>query len=249
MQAEDIDIKQAVHGKGSAWRTYARFATGTSTLTQLLRYELITGLCAACGGALGIALRKLCYPMILGSLGRGTVIGRNVTIRGGANIHIGRNVLIDEGCLIDARGTQSRIAIGNGVIVSRHSVIRSRNAVLEIGAGSDIGANCLLATDCHLQIGRQVLIAAYVYLVAGGLHRIDGDDPVIMNQGMEAGKGVTIGDGAWIGARSSVLDGANVGAGSVIGAHSLVSRPIPEAVVAYGSPATVRRSRRSRKSS
>ncbi len=244
MHAEEIDIKQAVHGKGSAWRTYARFATGTSTLPQLLRYELITGLCAASGGAFGIALRKLLYPMILGRLGGGTVIGRNVTIRGGANIHIGRNVLIDEGCLIDARGLQSRIEIGDGVIVSRHSIIRSRNAVLEIGAGSDVGANCLLATDCHLGIGRQVLIAAYVYLVAGGLHRMDGDDPVIMNQGMEAGKGIRVGDGAWIGTRSSILDGADIGAGSVIGAHSLVTRPIPEGVVAYGSPATVRRARK-----
>jgi len=240
---QEIDVKTATDGSEAAWRTYARFAIGTPSLPRLLRYELLTALCAARGGALGIALRKLCYPSILGSLGHGAVIGRNVTLRGGANIHIGRHALIDEGCLIDARGPQAEIRIGEGVIISRNTTIRARNASLEIGEGSDIGANCLLATDSHLRIGREVLLAAYVYLVGGGLHRFDGPEPIVMRQGIAPGKGIIIGDGAWIGARSSVLDGADIGAGSVIGAHSLVTRPIPAMSIAYGSPATVNRSR------
>ncbi len=242
-QEQAFDVKTAAGGCEPAWRMYARFAVGSPSLPHLLRYELLTAICAARGGALGIALRKLCYPAMLGSLGKGTVIGRNVTLRGCDNIHIGRRVLIDEGCLIDARGPQAEIRIGDGVIISRNTTIRARNASLEIGEGSDIGANCLLATDSRLRIGREVLLAAYVYLVGGGLHRFDGSEPIVMRQGIDSGKGIDIGDGAWIGARSSVLDGADIGAGSVIGAHALVTRPIPAMSIAYGSPATVRRTR------
>ncbi len=242
-EQDTINIKSVADGQEAAWRTYARFTVGSPSLPRLLRYELLMALCAARGGALGIALRKLVYPSMLGSLGKGTVIGQNVTLRGCANIHIGRRVLIDEGCLLDARGPQADIRIGDGVIISSNTIIRARNAHLEIGEGSDIGVNCLLATDSRLEIGREVLVAAYSYLIAGGQHRFDEPEPIIMRQGMLPGKGIQVGDGAWIGARSSVLDGADIGAGSVIGAHALVTRPIPAMSIAYGSPATVRRTR------
>lgn len=242
-EEDSITIKAVTDGQESAWRTYARFAVGSPSLPRLLHYELLMALCTARGGALGIALRKLCYPSMLGNLGKGTVIGRNVTLRGCAHIHVGRRVLIDEGCLIDARGPQADIRIGDGVIISRNTIIRARNAQLVIGEGSDIGVNCLLATDSRLELGREVLVAAYSYLIAGGQHRFDGPEPIIMRQGMLPGKGLRIGDGAWIGTRSSVLDGADIGDGSIIGAHSLVTRPVPAMSIAYGSPATVRRSR------
>jgi len=242
-ETQQIDIKTAAGRQESAWRTYARFAVGVPSLPRLLRYELLTALCAARGGALGIAMRKLFYPAMCGSLGKGCVIGRHVTLRGSANIHIGRRVLIDEGCLIDARGPQAEIRIGDGVIISRNTTIRARNAGLVIGEGSDIGANCLLATDSRMEIGREVLMAAYVYLIGGGLHGVDASEPIVMRQGVARGKGIRIGDGAWIGARCSVLDGADIGSGSVIGAHSLVTRSIPPMRIAYGSPATVKRAR------
>lgn len=242
-QSKGIDIKSAATEDKSAWRTYARFVVGYPSLKHCILYELITCVAAARNGALGILLRRKLYPAILGHLGHGSVIGRNVTIRGGRNIRIGRNVLIDEGCLIDARGPEARITIGDGVILSRNTAIRARNAQLTIGDGCDVGANCLLATDSVLVVGKHVLFGAFSYVCAGGLHRFDSEEPIIIKQGLTQSKGVTIGEGAWIGTHTTVLDGADIGYGSVIGAHSLVTRAIPDMSVAYGAPATVQRKR------
>ena len=48
-----------------------------------------------------------------------------------------------------------------------------------------------------------------------------------------------IGDDVWIGADVKVLAGVSIGRGSVIGAGSLVTRSIPEGVIAFGNPCRV----------
>ena len=55
-----------------------------------------------------------------------------------------------------------------------------------------------------------------------------------------------IGHGAWIGARSTVLGATqSIGEGAVVGACSLVTKPIERMALAMGAPATVRRYRTS----
>ncbi len=50
---------------------------------------------------------------------------------------------------------------------------------------------------------------------------------------------MTIGDGVWVGGGSIILPGVTIGEGSTIGAGSVVTRSIPERVVAAGSPCRV----------
>ena len=52
---------------------------------------------------------------------------------------------------------------------------------------------------------------------------------------------VTIGAGAWIGTGAIVL--ADVGRGTVVAAGSVVTKPLPDGVIAAGVPARVVRSR------
>ena len=52
--------------------------------------------------------------------------------------------------------------------------------------------------------------------------------------------GVTIEDGAIIGARSVIKAGVTVGKNSVVAMGSVVTRDVPENVVVIGSPATIR---------
>ena len=56
--------------------------------------------------------------------------------------------------------------------------------------------------------------------------------------------GATIGDGTWIGTKSTVLDGVSVGSDCIVGAHSLVTKDAPDFSVIVGSPAKVIRDRR-----
>lgn len=47
---------------------------------------------------------------------------------------------------------------------------------------------------------------------------------------------ITIGDNVWIGANCVILPNTKIGSGSVIGAGSIVTKDIPENVVAVGNP-------------
>ena len=52
---------------------------------------------------------------------------------------------------------------------------------------------------------------------------------------------ITIGDDVWIGANATICGGVKIGSGTVIGAGSVVTRNIPEGVIAVGNPCRVLR--------
>ncbi len=188
---------------------------------------------------LGYWLRAKTYRVLFQSMGKNVVIGHNVTIRGSWQISIGDNVSFDDNVVIDARGEKGSIQISDGVLVSRNSIVRARNATITIGTGSDIGANCILATDSKLSIGSDVLVAAYSYLCAGGNHAYDRTDIPIIQQGFVTKGGVEVEDDVWIGSHSMIMDGVTIGKGTIIGSHSLVNKDIAQRSIAYGRPANV----------
>lgn len=111
--------------------------------------------------------------------------------------------------------------------------------------GTRIGDNAYIGPRCHVglaHIGKDVLLAAGVHVPSGGAtHGVDDlERPIREQPGSRAV--VTIGDGTWIGSASVVM--ADVGRHCVIGAGSIVTRPIPDYSVAAGVPARVIRSRR-----
>lgn len=57
--------------------------------------------------------------------------------------------------------------------------------------------------------------------------------------GLEPGKPVEIGDEAWIGGGAIVCPGVRIGARSVVAAGNVVTRDIPEGVLAAGNPCRV----------
>lgn len=59
------------------------------------------------------------------------------------------------------------------------------------------------------------------------------------NEGLEQAKPITIGDNVWIGGSVSVLPGVHVGSNTVIGAGSIVTKDIPDNVIAVGNPCKV----------
>ncbi len=101
-----------------------------------------------------------------------------------------------------------------------------------------VGPRCTLGL-VHLE--RDVLLAANVQIPSGGMtHYFDDPTRPIREQGGER-KLVTVGAGAWIGIGAIVL--ADVGKGTVVAAGSVVTKPLPDNVIAGGVPAKVIRSR------
>ena len=222
----------------SARQKYAALVVGRPGLGALLAYELVVGLSQWVPGALGFALRKVLYPKLLGSCGRNVVFGQNVVLRHPHKIHVGSNVAIDDNCLLDAKGENNAgIAIGDRVFIGRNSILSCKNGDIEIADGANIGFNCEVFSASRVRIGARVLMAAYSYVI-GGDHDISDPTVPVLDQ-VRRSEGVTIGDGAWIGAGAKILDGVTIGDGAIVGAGAVVREPVPARAVAVGVPARI----------
>ncbi len=136
--------------------------------------------------------------------------------------------------------------------LARTLVRCDRSATVEFGtifsqAGAEIGPRVYVGPRCHLGLVRldpDVLVGAGVHVPSGGAtHGFDALDRPIREQ-PGAPRQVRIGEGTWIGSAAVIL--ADVGRECVIGAGSVVTRPVPDYAVAVGSPARVVRDRRAR---
>ena len=67
-------------------------------------------------------------------------------------------------------------------------------------------------------------------------------DPEIRLTGLELAAPVTIGDNVWLGGGVIVCPGVNIGNNVTIGAGSVVTKDIPDNMVAVGNPCRVIRS-------
>jgi acetyltransferase-like isoleucine patch superfamily enzyme len=125
----------------------------------------------------------------------------------------------------------------------------SPSALVEFGTlfsqtGAMLDENAYVGPRCQLglvHLERDVLIAANVQIPSGGkTHYFDDPTRPIREQGGER-RMVTIGSGAWIGTGSIIL--ADVGKETVVAAGSVVTKPLPDGVIAAGVPARVLRRR------
>lgn len=103
------------------------------------------------------------------------------------------------------------------------------------GNGSFANYNLVILDVCPVHIGNYVLMGPDVKLY-GGTHPTD---PETRLKGLEYGKPIRIGNNVWIGGSVCILAGVTIGDNSVIGAGSVVTRDIPENVVAVGNPCKV----------
>jgi acetyltransferase-like isoleucine patch superfamily enzyme len=132
----------------------------------------------------------------------------------------------------------------------RHAIAGCHaTAVVEFGttfsrAGARLDENAYVGAGCHLglvHIERDVLIASGVHIPSGSkTHEIDDLTRPIREQANDE-RLVRIGAGSWIGEAAVVM--ADVGRDTVVGAGSVVTRPLPARCIAAGVPARVLRSR------
>jgi acetyltransferase-like isoleucine patch superfamily enzyme len=157
-------------------------------------------------------------PLILGAGARlrsGTVLYDGTTI--GRHLETGHGVVIREAC-----------EVGDDVSVWSNSVI---DYGCRVGDRVKIHCNCYVAQ--YTELDADVFLAPGV-TIANDLYPGDKRSAQLM-------AGPRIGSGAQIGVNVTILPYVRIGAGALIGAGSVVTRDIPAGVVAFGSPAVVRR--------
>jgi acetyltransferase-like isoleucine patch superfamily enzyme len=92
-----------------------------------------------------------------------------------------------------------------------------------------------------IRIGNAVLIAPGCIINAAN-HRVDEPGVLIRDSG-EDYRPIQIEDDVWLGASVSVISGVRIEKGAVVGAGAVVSKSLPDHVVAVGVPAVKHRQR------
>lgn len=90
--------------------------------------------------------------------------------------------------------------------------------------------------DCNkVEIGDNVLCAPYVQIYTA----YHPTSPEIRLSGQELAAPVKIGNNVWIGGGAIICPGVTIGDNSTIGAGSVVTKDIPENVIAVGNPCRI----------
>lgn len=185
--------------------------------------------------AFGILLRKLVYRTVFVRMGSSVRIQDGADFIGAYSIEIGNGVCICRGVRLNGQGRNSKICIGDRVILERGVIIESgENCCIEIGESTFINVYTYISGPGQLKIGNNCRIGPHSGIYAG-IHQF-GD--LVRNQG-DTCKGIVIEDGCWLGHGVTVLDGVTIGQGSMIGAGAVVTKDIPPYSVAVGVPARV----------
>ncbi|MBC2581663.1 sugar O-acetyltransferase [Clostridium sp. DJ247] len=106
---------------------------------------------------------------------------------------------------------------------------------IEVGNNFFANYNCTILDVGKVIIGENVQFAPNVSIYTAG-HPIH---PQSRNSGYEYGLGVTIGDNVWIGGSVIINPDIKIGNNVVIGSGSVVTKDIPDNVVAVGNPCRV----------
>ena len=106
---------------------------------------------------------------------------------------------------------------------------------IEVGENFFANYNLTVLDVGKVRIGKNAQIAPNVSIYTAG-HPIH---PESRNSGYEYGIEVTIGDNVWIGGNVCIMPGVTVGDNVVIGAGSVVTKDIPDSVIAVGNPCRV----------
>ena len=92
--------------------------------------------------------------------------------------------------------------------------------------------------DAKIIIEDEVLLGSGVHIYVSN-HRYDNPNVPVIAQGHDKAESVILKRGCWIGANAIILPGVTIGGNSVVGAGSIVTKNIPERVVAVGNPARI----------
>ena len=106
---------------------------------------------------------------------------------------------------------------------------------IEVGENFYANFNCVILDVGKVKIGTNVMFAPNISIYTAG-HPIH---PESRNSGYEYGIGITIGDNVWVGGSVVINPGVHIGNNVVIGSGSVVTKDIPDNVIAVGNPCRI----------
>ncbi len=108
---------------------------------------------------------------------------------------------------------------------------------VHFGSGIYVNFNLTVVDDGNIYVGDKVMFGPNV-TIATANHPMNAE---LRAKSYQYNKDIYIGENVWIGAGVVIVPGVHIGKNSVIGAGSVVTRDIPDNVVAVGNPCRVLR--------
>ena len=179
------------------------------------------------------------YAQKLKAMGENVQIGTGVRIVNPQWIRIGSNVQICDGVTLIARGPGG-ITLGDWVRLNERVYLDTESAeegYISVERSVYIGTGTTLFGHRGLEIGAHALLAQNITLTPYS-HIFEDPDTLIIRQGGHSKK-VTLGRDCYIGMGVDIMYSGDIGEGAVVGAGSVVVKPIPPYSVAVGNPAKV----------
>lgn len=139
------------------------------------------------------------------------------------------------------------VSIGEQSSVSANICFDREDAIVEIGEGTFLGKSLLVSAG-RISIGDGVLISWGVTIVDHNSHSLKWVDRQKDYYNWRLGRKdwkqvvvspVVIGDRVWIGFNAIVLKGVTIGEGAIVGAGSVVTCDVPPHTIVAGNPARV----------
>ena len=106
---------------------------------------------------------------------------------------------------------------------------------VELGKNISINMNNYFMDGAEITLGDRVFVGPSCGFYTAS-HPLDAQD---RNKGIEKASPISIGNNVWLGGNVSVMPGVTIGDGCVIGAGSVVTKDIPDNVLAAGVPCKV----------
>jgi acetyltransferase-like isoleucine patch superfamily enzyme len=130
----------------------------------------------------------------------------------------------------------SNLHLGAGTTVSSFTKIKTTDGILRTGKDCGFANGCFIAPgEGGIEMGDHVLCGPNVAIIAVNYQYAALDVP--FSQQGTTSQGIRIGTNVWIGANSTIVDGAVIGDNTIIVA--LVNRRFPPNVIIFGNPATI----------
>lgn len=162
-----------------------------------------------------------------------SVLIRHSAVTLGAHIFISDRVDFQQ----DAGG--GPIRLGDRIWLGSESLLRTgQGGSITIGSLTSVGIRCeLTAYVADIQIGSHVMIASNCHFFSYD----HGTEPglIMQEQQLKTKGDIVIEDDVWLGTGAIILSGVRIGKGAVIGAGSVVTKPVPPGTIVAGNPARV----------
>ncbi len=158
-------------------------------------------------------LRSLPLRVRAAAAGPYLFLGRGVSLLNPGRMWLGNSIVLERDVILSC-DPEGRLTIGNDVHISRGCVIACGKGELSIGDHTIIGEYTSIRNTNH------------------GMAR----DQLIREQ-EQVCRPIRIGPDVWIGRGGAVLAGVTIGDGAVIGANSVVTKNVESYTVVAGAPA------------